>query len=630
MKKLSVFFAAALLVAACAPKEEINVLPGSKVFNATIDGTRTYVDGRSVLWSEGDAISVFNKNTYNAEYDIVSGAGTKGATFAEAGEAGEGTELSLIYAVAPYDQYNAIDEDGVIFTYFSPAGFYMPDSYPDGSNVMVAVEEEGNTLNFKNVSGYLNIRLLGDCEVQVVQITSTDQSLIAGEAYVKANLDGTFEVTLDSESEFAYNWANVYSDSDNNEFIQLDPKTPTDFWIPLPPQTLNGFDLVVVSKDQKYFEASMSKTIEIKSGVLSSTEPLVVTFEDTPDEVQGAVYVYDLADVYGADFCAQYGYDNTNSFAYVVAGNDIVSGTCSVWATSVVNQYGLELVAQYSEAISDDQISAIAQNGYYIDGVAGLGDNTSYTVVAQLTNSSGSTAIFSAEYVTEAKPEIPFVETTVEAPYLWDFEEDEDITGWRFIDSDGDGNKWSMTTGLIAYSGEGLLYSQSYDNNSGALTPDNWAITPGVILSSGNYLSFWVCGQDPDWDAEHYAVYITDATPGETIVMSDWELVFEETLGDNEGHEEKVVTVENSDGSTKEVTLRHFVFAIDSKYDTKTIHVGFRHYNCTDNFYLNLDDVAITDGNPLDAQSAPSSMRSRKVPANKQFKTLKSLDLNRR
>jgi hypothetical protein len=50
---------------------------------------------------------------------------------------------------------------------------------------------------------------------------------------------------------------------------------------------------------------------------------------------------------------------------------------------------------------------------------------------------------------------------------------------------------------------------------------------------------------------------------------------------------------------------QRFIVPIPDSYNGKAVYIGFRHFNCTDAFYLNLDDVAVSEGAPVVA-SAPA------------------------
>ena len=153
-----------------------------------------------------------------------------------------------------------------------------------------------------------------------------------------------------------------------------------------------------------------------------------------------------------------------------------------------------------------------------------------------------------------------------------DFEHDGELPeDWTFIDADGDENNWAIwdSTQNDVYSGSYALSSESYINNVGALTPDNWAITPAITIPYGASLSFWMNGQDASWAAEHMQVYV--GTEPTVDAMIDHPLSSELiATGDVEQY---LIGLDDSEG--------------------QTIYIGFRHYNVTDMFRLNLEDVAV-------------------------------------
>ena len=154
-------------------------------------------------------------------------------------------------------------------------------------------------------------------------------------------------------------------------------------------------------------------------------------------------------------------------------------------------------------------------------------------------------------------------------------------TSWVTVDADNDGFNWVssidlMSSGLGHNGSAGCAVSQSYSNNDGALTPNNWLITPAVNLTANAILTFYVCAQDNAWAAEHYGVYIS-TTAGTT--PSDFTLIYEETIDANGGSREQGVW------KLKTVDL--------SSYTGQTVRIAFRHFNCTDMFYIDLDDVTI-------------------------------------
>ncbi|MBQ3710772.1 MAG: Ig-like domain-containing protein [Bacteroidales bacterium] len=187
------------------------------------------------------------------------------------------------------------------------------------------------------------------------------------------------------------------------------------------------------------------------------------------------------------------------------------------------------------------------------------------------------------------------VVTTKSLPFMEDFEDESALGEWTFIDADGDGygwwyNKYSNYS-APTHSGEGIICSSSYYNDPGiALTPDNWLFTPPVKLSSeSNYLSFWVAPQDPSYPAEKYAVYIsTEASANEESCT--------------ELHTEVLKALESRDDY-----LNH-VIQLPEEFNGKVAYIAFRHFDCTDNFQIKLDDVSITEDKP--AASTPRRARN--------------------
>ncbi len=147
-----------------------------------------------------------------------------------------------------------------------------------------------------------------------------------------------------------------------------------------------------------------------------------------------------------------------------------------------------------------------------------------------------------------------------------DFEDGED--GFSTIDADNDGNGWELVNGLKSQSGTNAWSSASYVNNVGPLTPDNWLVTPRALLT-GKF-SFYACGQDASWAEEHFAVFVTT---GDSLNTQSYTQVSEEFV------------------ATSEMTK----YTVDlSDYDGVEGYIAIRHFNCTDMFRLNVDDVTYT------------------------------------
>lgn len=150
-------------------------------------------------------------------------------------------------------------------------------------------------------------------------------------------------------------------------------------------------------------------------------------------------------------------------------------------------------------------------------------------------------------------------------------------SNWINIDADGDGHMWASTIttieNLADADGNGAVYSQSWDNDYGALTPDNYLVTPKIHINGGT-LSWQVAAQDSGYPNEHYAVLIGRVVNGNFVTIAT---LFEETFSGN--------SKSPTDFYNRSVSL--------SDYSGHNLRIAFRHYDCTDNFCLNIDNVVI-------------------------------------
>lgn len=168
-------------------------------------------------------------------------------------------------------------------------------------------------------------------------------------------------------------------------------------------------------------------------------------------------------------------------------------------------------------------------------------------------------------------------------PFFEDFE-DELSACWQNIDRDGDGNAWfnAMENDLEAYDGIGAFVSASYINNVGALTPDNWLITPAIAIpAEGAHMSWFVAAQDPSYPSEYYQVMVsTGSNPSEfsTIVFSE--------------------TLVSGDWEQRDVNL--------AAYAGQNIYIAFVHMNTSDEYMMKIDNLNIEAGIGIEDNEANS------------------------
>ena len=161
--------------------------------------------------------------------------------------------------------------------------------------------------------------------------------------------------------------------------------------------------------------------------------------------------------------------------------------------------------------------------------------------------------------------------------------DDSSLGEWTTIDADGDGYGWvlgSATSGVylaeggsLAGSGHNdsadLIVSGSFTNvTQAALNPDNYLVSPKVTL--GGRISFWAKGQDANYPAEVFGVAVS-------------------TTSNTEPSAFRMVGADKT--ATSEWT--RYTFILDEFSGEG--YIAIRHYNCTDMFMLDIDDIVIAE-----------------------------------
>ena len=172
-----------------------------------------------------------------------------------------------------------------------------------------------------------------------------------------------------------------------------------------------------------------------------------------------------------------------------------------------------------------------------------------------------------------AKNAAPASARDAETVAFWDFETDPEDEGWTFTDEDGDGYTWTCAADTaasapIAASGTHALRSFSYFSGPGALTPDNWAVTPAVELPEGQAtLSYRIASYSGNYP-ETYRIYVFADDSEEPIAVTD-DLTSPDSM---RVFEERTVDL--------------------SEFAGRTVKAAFRHYNCSNQFRVYIDDVS--------------------------------------
>ena len=183
--------------------------------------------------------------------------------------------------------------------------------------------------------------------------------------------------------------------------------------------------------------------------------------------------------------------------------------------------------------------------------------------------------------------------------------DDNTMMGWTSLDADGDGNGWVSSSNPGIYhnagvslsgtghnSSEAYVISGSYANQTGAaLTPNNYLVSPTQIAAeNGAQIQFWACAQDASYAAEHFGVAVstTTATASAFTTIQEWTMTAKSM---------PAPVVENSRDIRGILQGAWYQFSVDlSAYAGQNIWVAIRHFNCTDMFILNVDDITLATG----------------------------------
>ena len=289
MKRLTVgLFIASLLLAGCA-ENNIDGIPadseGSPEFYAffedsTVYGTKTYVDDRMTLrWTKDDRVSIFVGNTYNQEYKYAGETGANNGTFSSLSVPGfvAADKLNANYAVYPYSAANEMDKNGGISVILPAVQHYTENSFGLGANTMVAVTEDKSdmTLQFRNLCGYLVVKLYGEGAVSSIRLEGNNGEKISGRADVEVSYGTQPSVVMAEDAT-----TSITIDCGDGVTLGTTAETATEFWFCVPPVTFTeGFTIKVQNSDGMGMTKSVTSSRFITRNTANTMAPLETLFE---------------------------------------------------------------------------------------------------------------------------------------------------------------------------------------------------------------------------------------------------------------------------------------------------------------------------------------------------------------
>ena len=236
-------FAAIVSFASCSSEDNNSTIENESAvkvmtFTATQEGdsqsTRAAIstsDSKVINWEEGDQISIFD-GTKNNQFTLKNGAGTKSATFQ-----GVAASAETYTAVYPYQSEATLSGTSVEKVTLKATQNATANSFDKEAALMIAEGGDGNTLNFKNVVGYVKVKPTFNCKR--IDLKAFDNSaVLAGTGTVSYN-NGEPKLDLSNAET-------------KNDAITLtgDIKAGNFYYIAVPPVTLKaGWTIEFTAKD---------------------------------------------------------------------------------------------------------------------------------------------------------------------------------------------------------------------------------------------------------------------------------------------------------------------------------------------------------------------------------------------
>lgn len=268
-----------MLFSACTESiDEVATAPEFDTFSATANTTRTDMgNDNSVLWNEGDLVSVFNKTADNLEYEAVNINGSTATLKRKTGMRNAKT-LNNNYAIYPYDAEATLSATGVLSTSIAANQTYNAEA--DLQHAVMVAKSENTSFLFSNATSLLRCHLntvIGGTTVTNIKVVSTSKN-IAG------------KVTIDMADATP---AAVIDNSEDGKVITLDcgdvalTEDYTIFNIALAANTFSANELKIVytvefDGDEHVYEYPISSAITFNAGAYKQTRfTIEESFEGT-------------------------------------------------------------------------------------------------------------------------------------------------------------------------------------------------------------------------------------------------------------------------------------------------------------------------------------------------------------
>ena len=265
----------------CSLPSDIQDAPALQELSAGFGETaRTYVEEYKYLrWHKDDRLTAFYGNTLNRQYKFNGETGDNSGTFSlvPSGELGTGNLYDSIYALYPYDETARITDDGEISFTLPDVQKYLYCSFGDKANTMLAVTEniEDTFLSFRNVCGYLKLKLYSasDVTVKTITLSGNNHELLAGPAVATIRFGESPELEMSETATHSI----TLDCGEVGVKLSSDADAPTEFLIVVPPvEFTEGMTVTVTDINGSEFVKSTANPVVITRNEIQPMKTLEV------------------------------------------------------------------------------------------------------------------------------------------------------------------------------------------------------------------------------------------------------------------------------------------------------------------------------------------------------------------
>ena len=224
-------------------------------------GTKTTLDGSSVVWSSGDRMMVFYDGTTQGNvFRLGAGDGTTTGTFyGVEPPAGAGHYFAAYPATASFNGSNK-------FTYLMPSEVeYVKGTFAPGTNPMLSSTKENfdGSFSMRNLCGVMKLQLCGTVEVSALELTFTN-NYVSGEGYANRG-ENILRMTGGSDDckKIRMNIP---------EPIQLKESSYAEFYFVLPPGDYDGFSIKSILSNNTFSVKNVATAFTITRSAVTTLQ----------------------------------------------------------------------------------------------------------------------------------------------------------------------------------------------------------------------------------------------------------------------------------------------------------------------------------------------------------------------